>query len=440
MRDDTRIRAPFDTRLEEEVIGAMISDPQCIAEVVEKIQPRHFYHAVHQKLCKKIYALWQEDEKKVDLVQMVPFLQQENISVSQITDMVQGLATSAKVAYHADRVKDLAMLRSAIQVGQELSLAGGLREKEEIHAAISRAEAQLAQTTEEQMSVSATATIEDILYDFHSEFEVTMHNQSGITGLSTGIGDLDCMTAGFQKQNLVVLAGRPSMGKTAFALHLAQHISNEGERNPTLFCSLEMSKKDLARRLIGNVGQIDLQNMSTGLINDEEYEKYTMALSILGDANLVIDDQAGVTVSEIKAKARRVKRERGLSCIIIDYLGLIGGDRRMDRYELVSENIRQIKNLAKEFQIPVIVLAQLSRKVEERQNKRPFLSDLRESGEIEQTADLVLFLYRDEYYNPHSEKKRIAELIIAKQRNGPVGTVEMLFMKEYGSFLSMTKR
>ena len=429
---------PHDTALEANLIGCMIYDPQCIGEVIDVAKPTYFYHKQYGALCKKIYELWAEDEKQVDIVILSPFLEKIGLSVSEVTDMVSGVATTASVRYSAERLRDLAALRAAVRVGQELVESTPLRDSNDIRKAIVGAESKLSRITETTVEIDSLSSIEDAVEEFSRDFEEARNNNTGITGIASGLTDLDLMTAGFQKQDLIIIAARPSMGKTALALQLALNISND-LKEPTLFFSLEMAKRALVRRMIASQGKIDLQRLNTGLISKDDYQKYLAAKKHISRANLVIDDQSGMTIPEMKAKARRMQRERGLSCIIVDYLQFIQGERGLSRFDLVSDNTRQLKNLAREFDVPVICLSQLSRGVEQREDKRPLLSDLRESGEIEQTADVVLFLYRDEYYNQETEAKNIAELIIGKQRNGPTGKIELAFFKEYNWFGSLTR-
>lgn len=267
-------------------------------------------------------------------------------------------------------------------------------------------------------------------------------NSAGeITGIPTGFNELDRITAGFQRNDLIIVAARPSVGKTAFALNISQNVATKTDENVAIF-SLEMGADQLVMRMLCAEGNIDAQRLRTGKLEDEDWEKLTMAMGSLSKAGIYIDDTPGVKVNEIRAKCRRLKQERGLGMIMIDYLQLIQGDARSSegRQQEVSEISRSLKGLARELEVPVIALSQLSRGVESRQDKRPMMSDIRESGSIEQDADIVAFLYRDDYYDRESEKKDIIEIIIAKQRNGPVGTVELAFVKEYNKFVNLERR
>ena len=429
----------FDTVLEETIIGSMLYDPACIAEVVEVVKPHHFYHQQYQRLCEKIFDLWQEDETLVNLVEMAPFIEKHQISVSKLTEIIDSIVTTASIRHHALRLRDLWALREAIKIGYNLTQQAHLRERDAIREAISKAGEQLAKTIDETASTETMTPMMNALFDFAEEFEEIYQRGDGITGIPTGFKDLDAKTSGLQKSDLIIIGGRPSMGKTAFALQLARNISIDQEL-PTLLFSLEMSKKSLVRRMIAAEARINLQKINSGLISPEEYQRYTQAMGVLSKANLVIDDQAGLSVAEMKAKARRMKRERGLACIIIDYLQYVKGSGRKERHLEIGEITRQLKSMAKDFDIPVVVLSQLSRAVEQRNDKRPMMSDLRESGDIEQDADLIMFLYRDEYYNPQAaDAKNKVEVIIGKQRNGPTGVVHLNFFKEWNLFSDPAK-
>jgi len=436
---------PFDTQLEEHVIGCMVFDPNCIGELIEfGLKPKQFYHVGNSKFCEHLYSVWQDDPKKVDLSLLTPALGKFGYTVSRLMEVVSSIPTAANVTYYAEQIRTLAVLRTAVKVGASLQAARGLRDPEEIRETIGRAEEMIGKLNESQVKLDTLHSMKDALMGYHDELEKRYNaaGTTGVSGLASGFHDLDMMTAGFQDSDLIIVAARPSVGKTAFALNVAKNISlkYDAELKSTVpgeagaIFSLEMPAKQLVGRMVSSEAKIDQRNLTSGMMVADDWEKYTMALSRLSDMNLVIDDGAGQTVADIKAKARKIRRERGLKYIIVDYLGMITGQRGMSRYDVVSENVRELKNLAKELNIPVIVLCQLSRSVEQRQDKRPMLSDLRESGEIEQTADVVAFLYRDDYYDKGTDKKNVVEVIIAKQRNGPVGTVELVFNKKYGRF------
>lgn len=438
--DDFQI--PHDADLEEYLIGCMIYDPVCIAEVVENLKPSAFYSPSYSRVCKEIFRLWTEDEKQIDFIQIGPVLVENGVTISRMTEVISSIVTTNNVDIYAQQLNDLAALRAAVIVGRELAGAGGIRDKESIREVINKAEGKLSLISETTIKVETMSSMKTALQSYHEEFEKNYYSSSsGITGVPSGYTDLDNMTSGFQKTDLIILAARPSVGKTAFALQIAKNVSmNTVKKEPVGFFSLEMATKKLIPRFIASEAMIDMKLLNSSLIQGEDWEKYTMAHSILADASLIIDDDPNQTVQSIKAKSRRMMRELGgLSMILIDYLQLIQGPRAMSRYDLVSENTRQLKILARELDVPVIALSQLSRSVEQRADKRPMMSDLRESGSIEQDADIVAFLHRDDYYDKASEKKNLIEIIIAKQRNGPVGTVELAFLKQYNKFTNLDR-
>ncbi|QJC94489.1 replicative DNA helicase [Bacillus velezensis] len=287
----------------------------------------------------------------------------------------------------------------------------------------------------------AFQNIKDVLVQTYDNIE-QLHNRKGdITGIPTGFIELDRMTAGFQRNDLIIVAARPSVGKTAFALNIAQNVATKTDESVAIF-SLEMGAEQLVMRMLCAEGNINAQNLRTGNLTEEDWGKLTMAMGSLSNSGIFIDDTPGIRVSEIRSKCRRLKQENGLGMILIDYLQLIQGSGRSsdNRQQEVSEISRALKALARELEVPVIALSQLSRGVEQRQDKRPMMSDIRESGSIEQDADIVAFLYRDDYYDKESENKNIIEIIIAKQRNGPVGTVSLAFVKEYNKFVNLERR
>jgi replicative DNA helicase len=309
----------------------------------------------------------------------------------------------------------------------------------ELNEILNEAEKRILEVSGRRVRGNGFVPIHDVLMESYEQIEAQHFNKSGISGTPTGFVDLDRMISGLKGSELIILAARPSMGKTAFALNLAQNVGVRAGKTVALF-SLEMSASQLVMRMLAAEGNIDAQGFRTGNLNEEDWEKLTMAMSTLSEAPIFIDDTPGITVYDIRAKLRRLKAEHGLGLVVIDYLQLITGRGGDSRQQEISEISRSLKLLAREFDVPVIALSQLSRAVEQRQDKRPMLSDLRESGSIEQDADVVAFLYRDDYYNEESEKKNIAELIIGKQRNGPVGKVELLFLKNYNKFLSLDLR
>jgi len=287
---------------------------------------------------------------------------------------------------------------------------------------------------------SGFISIRDVLMDVFEQIEFLYNHRGGVTGIPSGFPDLDRMTSGFQRSDLIIVAARPSVGKTAFALNIAQNVGVRARETVAIF-SLEMSASQLVQRMVCAESNVDAGRLRTGRLEGDDWEKLTMAIGALSEAEIYIDDTPGVTVADIRAKLRRLKKERGLGLVVIDYLQLIQGRGKPgeNRQQEVSEISRTLKQIARELEVPVIALSQLSRGVEQRQDKRPMLSDLRESGSIEQDADIVAFLYRDDYYDRETERKNIIEIIIAKQRNGPVGTVELVFLKNFNKFVSLDR-
>lgn len=426
-------------RLEEHLIGCMILDPECIPDVITIAQPGHFYNERYKKICRRIYALWNAGEQ-VDIAVLWPTIEEVKIDPNHIMDVIHSIPTTANVQMHAEQLRDLAALRVAIRIGDSLGKSAHLRDSEEIREVISRATSRLARVMEVSMPSKTMSTVGEIVRQYSEDLEqrCTHANGTGITGLESGFPDLDRMTAGFQKTDFIVVAARPSVGKTAFAGQIASNMSVD-RHIPGLFASLEMSGSQLIQRQVSNIGMVDQQNMRTGSMSAGDWERFTMAAAALDHAPLVIDDQGNMSIPELRAKARKVEREYGLQYIMVDYLQLMRGEKGMNRYETVTHVAQELKNIAKEFNIPVIALSQLSRNIEQRQDKRPIMSDLRESGMIEQAADMILFLHRDDYYDAGAEKKGILEVIVAKQRNGPVGTVELAFIKQYGRFAALNR-
>ncbi|MGG1673305.1 replicative DNA helicase [Paenibacillus sp. NRS-1783] len=423
---------------EQAVIGAILLESQTYMYAADILTANHFYDTQHEL----IYAACSEiaDEgKNIDLVSVTARLQEkrqlEHVGgVSYLSQLAKSVPSTADVADYAEIVKDRYLHRETI-----LSLEAQLRSAWKSDTGmLALASVQTAATNLSDKAVRGS--------EFRSMREVAlaafdiMENRytcSGdeVTGIASGYTDLDKMTSGFQDGDLIIVAARPSVGKTAFALNIAQNVAVRVRRKVALF-SLEMSAEQLTLRMISAEQHVDANRIRTGFLKAEDWDKATMAISSLSESHIFIDDSSALTVREIMNKCRRLKQKMGLDMVVIDYLQLITGERssRENRQQEVSEISRRLKQLARELKVPVIALSQLNRAVEQRQDKRPMLSDLRESGAIEQDADLVAFLHRDDYYDQEAEKKNIIEVIIAKQRNGPVGTVELVFMKNYNKF------
>jgi replicative DNA helicase len=433
---------PHNHEAEQAVLGSILLEPSVIVTVTERLRPEDFYRQAHQRLFQVMVELSERGEP-VDLVTLTSELRDRKLleevgGVPYLTELSSVVPTAANVEYYAKIVEEKSVLRRLIRTATQIA-ASGYTGSEELGDLLNEAERRILEISQRRIRGSGFVPIRDILLESYEQIEAQHFNKTGISGIPTGFVDLDRMTSGLKGSDLIILAARPSMGKTAFALNVAQNVGVRQGKTVAIF-SLEMSASQLVMRMLAAEGNIDAQAFRTGNLNEEDWEKLTMAMSALSEAPIFIDDTPGLTVYDIRAKLRRLQAEQGLGLVVIDYLQLITGRGRESRQQEISEISRSLKLMAREFDVPIIALSQLSRAVEQRQDKRPMLSDLRESGSIEQDADMVAFLYRDDYYNEDSEKKNIAELIIGKQRNGPVGKVELLFLKNYNKFLSLEIR
>lgn len=434
---------PQNIEAEQAVLGAIFLEPSSITVASEILEPEDFYRSAHEKIFYHMLKL-NDSGEAVDLITVTEQLQAakqlEDIGgVSYLSELAASVPTAANIDYYAKIVAEKSLLRRLIKTATSIAQDGYARE-DEVDELLTEAEKKIMEVSQRNNS-GTFQDIKDVLVKTYDQIEV-LHNRKGdITGIPTGFAELDRMTAGFQKNDLIIVAARPSVGKTAFALNIAQNVATKTEENVAIF-SLEMGAEQLVMRMLCAEGNIDAQRLRTGSLTDDDWRKLTMAMGSLSRAGIYIDDTPGVRINEIRAKCRRLKQEHGLGMILIDYLQLIqgSGNSRENRQQEVSEISRSLKGLARELQVPVIALSQLSRGVEQRQDKRPMMSDIRESGSIEQDADIVAFLYRDDYYDKESENKNIIEIIIAKQRNGPVGTVQLAFVKEYNKFVNLERR
>lgn len=432
---------PQNVEAEQAVLGAILLAPESLVTLAERLHPEDFYRGAHQLLYSAALEVAEAGDP-VDMVTLTAKLQTQGKlaeagGVEYIIALSRSVPTAANIDYHAQIVVDRAMLRRLIGVTTDIA-ATGYAGTEDVGELLDQAERRilaLAQSRTER----GFAAIKDILLQAYERIEFLYHHKGGLTGVSSGYIELDRMTSGFQKSDLVIIAARPSVGKTAFALNIAQNAAVRSQQTVAIF-SLEMSKEQLVQRMICAEAHIDANVLRTGQLADDDWNKLAMGMASLSEAQLYIDDSPGVTVAEMRSRLRRLQIERGLGMVVIDYLQLIHGRTRTDnRQQEISEISRNLKALARELHVPIIALSQLSRSVEQRQDKRPMLSDIRESGSIEQDADVVAFLYRDDYYDPESEKKNIVEVIIGKQRNGPTGKVELAFLKNYNKFVSLEK-
>lgn len=434
---------PQNIEAEQAVLGAIFLEPSSLTLASEVLLPEDFYRAAHQKIFGVMLNL-SDQGKAVDVVTVTEELASHKLledigGVSYLTELASSVPTAANIEYYAKIVEEKSLLRRLIRTATSIAQDGYQRE-DEIDVLLDDAEKRIMEVSGRK-NAGNFHNIKDVLVRTYDHIEMLHSRVGDITGLATGFVELDKMTAGFQRNDLIIVGARPSVGKTAFALNIAQNVATKTGENVAIF-SLEMGAEQLVMRMLCAEGNIDSQRLRTGSLTDEDWGKLTMAMGSLSNAGIFIDDTPGVRVQDIRSKCRRLKQEGGLGMVIIDYLQLILGSGRSgeNRQQEVSEISRSLKQLARELEIPVIALSQLSRGVEQRQDKRPMMSDIRESGSIEQDADIVAFLYRDDYYDKESENQNIIEIIIAKQRNGPTGTVSLAFVKEYNKFVNLERR
>ncbi|MBO2537649.1 MULTISPECIES: replicative DNA helicase [Rummeliibacillus] len=431
---------PHNQEAEQSVIGAIFLEPQALITASEILIPEDFYRSAHQKIFQTMLRL-SDQGKAIDVITVTEELSSHNEledvgGISYITEIANAVPTAANVGHYAQIVSEKALLRRLIRVATKIVEDGYTRE-DEVDTLLSEAESRVMEVANRK-NAGDFKHVKDVLVETYANVEHLQNRKGDITGIPTGFRDLDRLTAGFQRGDLIIVAARPSVGKTAFALNVAQAVGTQTDENVAIF-SLEMGAEQLVMRMLCAEGNIDAQVLRTGALNSEDWRKLTMATGTLSRAGIYIDDSAGIRVSEIRAKCRRLKQEHGLGMILIDYLQLIQGSglAGQNRQQEVSEISRSLKALARELEVPVIALSQLSRGVEQRQDKRPMMSDLRESGSIEQDADIVAFLYREDYYDKETEDANTIEIIVAKQRNGPTDTVKLAFKKEFNKFVSV---
>ncbi|MBQ7496464.1 MAG: replicative DNA helicase [Selenomonas sp.] len=429
---------PQNIEAEKAVLGAMLIKKDAIIEVQEILRPEDFYREAHKVAYEAMLKLT-DNEEAVDIVTLTEELRKEEQlervgGVRFVTDIANTVPTAANISYHAKIVKEKAELRRLIDAATAIA-AAAYEDTDEVANIMDEAEKRILAVAAGQ-STDGFEPMKAILLRTFERINDLYDSKGNITGISTGFKDLDHLTSGLQPSDLVLVAARPSMGKTAFTLNMASYIGLHN-LGTVAFFSLEMSKEQLMQRMLCSEGGIDAQRLRTGQLDDDEWTRLVETANRLNSAPIYIDDTAGITVMEMRSKARRLKAEHGLSVIFIDYLQLMQGraSKNSDnRQQEISEISRSLKALARELNVPVIALSQLSRSVESRQVKRPMLSDLRESGSLEQDADIVMFLYREDYYDKDTEAKNITEVIIAKHRNGPVDTIKLFFQKEFTKF------
>ena len=442
---------PQDIEAEQAVLGAIFLDADSIIDAMEIIEPQDFYRRSHQIIFQAMIQLNDRNES-IDLITLKAEIEKSNSledigGLTYLTELSQASPSAASIAYYAKIVDDKATLRNLIQTASRI-VTKGFEQDEDVQSIVDQAEKSILEVSEKRNS-NGFQSIADVLNRTIENIDQLAQNNEEITGLPTGYAALDKMTAGLQKEELIILAARPAVGKTAFALNIAQNVGTKTDRSVAIF-SLEMGAESLVNRMLCAEGSIEASHLRTGQLSEEEWRNLIVAMGSLSNASIYIDDTPGIKISEIRARCRKLAQEKGnLGLILIDYLQLIEGTGRENRQQEVSEISRQLKKLAKELKVPVIALSQLSRGVEQRQDKRPVLSDIRESGSIEQDADIVAFLYRDDYYQREGDEEdggeepqnnNVIEVIIEKNRSGARGTVELLFIKEYNKFSSVSPR
>ena len=430
---------PNSLEAEQSVIGSMIMDKEAIVTAMEILIKEDFYQQQYVVLFDAMIELYSAGQP-VDLVTLQNKLKEKDVpkeisSLEFVRDLVTAVPTSANIKYYANIVKENSMKRKLIRVMEDI--------ENECYAGKETLDSVMDKTEHDVFALLSSRTggeyvpIRTVVMNALEKIEKASKQSGTVTGIPTGFIDLDYRTAGLQPSDLILVAARPSMGKTAFVLNLAQHVAFH-ENLCTAIFSLEMSKEQLVNRLFSLESRVDAQALRTGNLSDADWEKLIEGAGIIGNSELIIDDTPGISISEMRSKCRKYKLEHDLKLIIIDYLQLMTGSGRSEsRQQEISEISRSLKALARELNVPVIALSQLSRAVEQRPDHRPMMSDLRESGAIEQDADVVMYIYRDDYYNKDTELKGISEIIIAKQRNGPIGTVNLAWLPEYTKFANL---
>ena len=429
---------PHSIEAEQSVIGSMLLEKEAIVVATEMLKADDFYQHQYGIMFATITELYNEG-KPTDLVTLQDALKMKDAppeisGIDFLRDLLNVVPTSANIRYYAEIVAEKALLRRMIKVTEEIAdscYAG----KEKVEDLMEQTEKKIFDLVQKR-NTGDYVPIRDVVINVVNKIEQASKSKSTVTGIPTGFTDLDYRTSGMQPSDLVLLAARPSMGKTAFVLNLAENFAVKQNYTTAIF-SLEMSKEQLVNRMLSMESRVDSQTLRTGNLSDNDWDQLVESSGIIANSRLIIDDTPGISIGELRSKCRRYKLEHDLKVVIIDYLQLMsgsGGKNSDNRQQEISEISRSLKALARELNVPVIALSQLSRACESRQDHRPMLSDLRESGAIEQDADVVMFIYRDEYYNKDTEAKNIAEIIIAKQRNGPIGTVELVWLPDYTKF------
>ena len=437
---------PNNIEAEQSVLGACFLSKYALQKACESLTPDSFYDEKNGKIFAAMSALV-EEKTPIDITTVTGYLKKNNEltevgGVEYLTEVLNFVPTASNIDYYIKNVEDASILRRLIETATDIA-SEGYRSDETVNEILDNSEKKILNIVKNRKS-SEFRTIKDILQKTQSDLERLSEHKGEVTGLATGWYDVDKLTTGLHPNEFIIIAARPAMGKTVFALNLATHVAMTQDKSVALF-NLEMNAEQIAMRILSSLGQIDGFKLKTGNLMNNDWKRINEAVSQLSNTNLVMDDTPGITIGEIRAKCRRLaSSEKGLALVVIDYLQLISGGKNYgaNRQQEVSDISRSLKTLAMELQVPVIALSQLSRGVESREDKRPIMSDLRESGSIEQDADIVAFLYRDDYYKKEARNEdntSIVELIIGKHRNGPTATVELLFKKDTSTMLNLSK-
>ncbi len=434
---------PHDIEAEQAILGSMLTDRDSVISAIEVLKPEAFYREDNRAIYSAILGLYSQSEP-IDIITVKSKLVEDGNfervgGLEYLASLPERVPTTANVEKYIKIVDEKSMLRNLINTSNEL-ISLGYDETEEVDKIMDLAEKKIFDLAQKKNTKGYTS-IKDVLVESFAKLE-ELYNQKGrISGISTGFTDLDLKTSGLHNSDLLIVAARPAMGKSAFAINIATNVAVQSGKGVAIF-NLEMSKDQVGNRILCSEAMVDSNKIRTGQVEDEDWVKLASTLGRLSEAPIYIDDTAGISIMEIRAKCRKLKLEKDIGLVVIDYLQLIqgSGGKNASREQEISEISRSLKILAKELDIPVIALSQLSRSVEKREDKRPMLSDLRESGAIEQDADIVIFLYRDDYYNEDSEKKNVAEVILAKHRGGSTGTVDLAWLPSYTKFANLEKR
>ncbi len=433
---------PQNAEAETAVLGSMLLDKEAIAKSIELLDENSFYSEANRNIFQAVVKLYDENEG-VDIVTIIEELKKRNIldkvgGAAHITELANNIPTSANIEHYAKIVQEKYMLRTLINAATRI-VSESYDSSSRVEEVLDRAEELIFDITSSKKHGNKIIAMKDVVKDSIDRIDKLYQRKENITGIASGFHDLDIMTAGLQESDLIIVAGRPSMGKSALATSIIEYAGITEKTSCAIF-SLEMSKEQLAQRMLCSIAHVNAHKVRTGFLSQTDWPKLVDAAQKLSEAPIFIDDTPSISALELRAKCRRLKAKHDIQMVIVDYLQLMRGSYRSEsRQQEISEISRSIKALARELNIPIIAISQLSRAAEQREDHRPRLSDLRESGAIEQDADIVILLFREEYYNPTDENSGVAEVIVAKQRNGPTGMIKLAFLKEYTKFSNLSR-